>query len=106
MSKAALDMLTRCSSIDSASDGIRANSVNPGVVETNLQRTGGLKDDQYQAFLTRSIEVTHPLAASHGRVAQPNEVAELVAFLVSDKARFITGECIAIDGRRQNLGAR
>jgi NAD(P)-dependent dehydrogenase (short-subunit alcohol dehydrogenase family) len=106
MSKAAVDQLTRCASVDLAKDGIRVNAVNPGVIETNLQKTGGLSEQQYAAFLTRSIEVTHPLSASLGRVGQPEEVAELIAFLVSDKAKFITGECIAIDGGRQNLGAR
>jgi NAD(P)-dependent dehydrogenase (short-subunit alcohol dehydrogenase family) len=106
MSKAALDQLTRCSSVDLAVFGIRVNAVNPGVIETNLQKTGGLSDEQYKAFLQRSIEHTHPLAASLGRVGQPEEVGELIAFLVSDKAKFITGECIAIDGGRQNLGAR
>jgi NAD(P)-dependent dehydrogenase (short-subunit alcohol dehydrogenase family) len=106
MSKAALDQLTRCASVDLANFGIRVNAVNPGVIETNLQKSGGLNDDQYAAFLKRSIETTHPLAASLGRVGQPDEVGELIAFLVSDKAKFITGECIAIDGGRQNLGAR
>ena len=52
------------------------------------------------------MEVTHPLSASLGRVGQPEEVAELIAFLVSTKALFLTGECIAIDGGRNNLGAR
>lgn len=106
MSKAALDQLTRCASIDLAKDGIRVNAVNPGVIETNLQKTGGLSEEKYEAFLKRSIEVTHPLAASLGRVGQPEEVGELIAFLVSNKATFITGETIAIDGGRQNLGAR
>lgn len=106
MSKAAVDMLTRCASIDLAKDGVRVNSVNPGVIETNLQKTGGMSDLQYEAFLKRSVETTHPIAQSLGRVGKPCEVAELIAFLVSDKAQFMTGECIAIDGGRQNLGAR
>ena len=106
MSKAALDQLTRCASVDLAADGIRVNAVNPGVIETNLQKAGGLSDENYAAFLKRSVEVTHPLSASLGRVGLPEEVGELIAFLVSDKAKFITGECIAIDGGRQNLGAR
>lgn len=105
-SKAALDMMTRCASVDLAQDGIRVNAVNPGVVSTNLQRAGGLSESQYQAFIERSIETTHPLAATLGRVGEPREVAELIAFLVSDKAQFLTGECIAVDGGRQNLGAR
>lgn len=105
-SKAAVDQLTRCSAVDLAPLGIRVNNINPGVVETPLQRRGGMSDEVYAKFLERSIEVTHPLAQSLGRVAQPDEVAELAAFLVSDKASFITGECIAIDGGRQQLGAR
>jgi NAD(P)-dependent dehydrogenase (short-subunit alcohol dehydrogenase family) len=106
MSKAAVDQMTRCASIDLAPFGIRVNAVNPGVIETNLQKAGGLNDDQYATFLKRSIEQTHPIAASLGRVGQPEEVGELIAFLISDKAKFITGECVAIDGGRQNLGAR
>jgi NAD(P)-dependent dehydrogenase (short-subunit alcohol dehydrogenase family) len=106
MSKAALDQLTRCASVDLARYGIRVNAVNPGVIETNLQVRGGMSADQYASFISRSIQTTHPIAASLGRVGQPNEVAELIAFLVSDKAQFLTGECIAIDGGRQNLGAR
>ena len=65
-----------------------------------------MSEDSYEAFLKRSIEVTHPISSSLGRVGEPEEVAELIAFLVSDKAKFLTGECIAIDGARQNLGAR
>ena len=106
MSKAAVDMLTKCASVDLAPLGIRVNSVNPGVIKTNLQKAGGLSDEHYAAFLKRSIETTHPLAKSLNRVGEPAEVGELIAFLVSDKANFISGECIAIDGARQNLGAR
>jgi NAD(P)-dependent dehydrogenase (short-subunit alcohol dehydrogenase family) len=106
MRKAAVDQLTRCASVDLAPDGIRVNAVNPGIIETNLQKSGGLNNEQYAAFLKRSIETANPLAASLGRVGQPEEVGELIAFLVSDKACFITGECIAVDGGRQNLGVR
>ena len=65
-----------------------------------------MSEDAYDTFLDRSIKQTHPLSASLGRVGEPEEVAQLIAFLVSDKGKFITGECIAIDGARQNLGAR
>jgi NAD(P)-dependent dehydrogenase (short-subunit alcohol dehydrogenase family) len=78
----------------------------PKVIETNLQKAGGLSQEAYESFLKRSIDVTHPLAASLGRIGQPEEVGELIAFLVSPKAAFITGEYIAIDGGKQNLGAR
>jgi len=107
MSKAALDMMARCASVDLAPKGIRVNNVNPGVVTTNIHTAGGrMNDDQYATFIKRSVEVTHPFSKSLGRVGQPEEVAELIAFLASDKAKFLTGECIAIDGARQNLGSR
>lgn len=105
-SKAAVDHLSRCASLDLAPFNIRVNVINPGVVETPLQRRGGMTDEAYAGFLDRSINVTHPLAVALNRVAQTDEVGELVSFLVSKNAAFVTGECIAIDGGRQNLGAR
>lgn len=104
-SKAALDQLAKCAAVDLAGSGVRVNNVNPGVVVTELQKTGGMGQTDYEAFLDRSKEVTHPLAASR-QLCQPEEVGELIAFLASDRAGFITGECIAIDGGRQCLGAR
>ena len=65
-----------------------------------------MTEEAYDGFLKRSIETTHPISANLGRVGEPEEVAELISFLVSSKAKFLTGECIAIDGARQNLGAR
>lgn len=106
MSKAAADMLTRCAAVDLAESGVRVNSVNPGVTITELQKRGGLSDEAYEGFLKRSIEHTHPLAKSLDRCAEPEEVGELIAFLCSDKAKFITGDCVAIDGGRKCLGAR
>jgi NAD(P)-dependent dehydrogenase (short-subunit alcohol dehydrogenase family) len=53
-----VDQLTRCAAVDLAKDGIRVNAINPGVIVTQLQRRGGLNDEQYEAFLRRSIEVT------------------------------------------------
>eukprot|EP00501_MAST-03F_sp_TOSAG23-6_P002333 GSMAST32.ASY1.ANO1.2435.1 assembled CDS len=85
-SKAAVDQLTRCASVDLAPLGIRVNAVNPGVVVTELQKRGGMDASAYDNFLQRSAEVTHPLGTALGRVAMPIEVAELVAFLCSDKA--------------------
>lgn len=101
-SKAATDQLTRCSAVDLAQFGIRVNAINPGVVLTELQKRGGQSEDVYANFLKRSREITHPL----GRVGEPEEVADLIAFLCSDKAGFITGDCVAVDGGRACLGAR
>ena len=105
-SKAACDMIMRCASVDLAPYGIRVNNVNPGVVITELQKRGGLSDEQYEAFVQRSTEVTHPLSASLGRCAQPEEVAECILFLASDKASYVTGTTLKVDGGRGNAGMR
>jgi NAD(P)-dependent dehydrogenase (short-subunit alcohol dehydrogenase family) len=106
-SKSALDMLMRCASVDLAPFGIRVNNVNPGVVITELQKTGGMDDETYDGFVERSIEVTHPLSASLGRCCKPNEIAECILFLAdSDKSSYVTGTTLKVDGGRTNLGAR
>ena len=85
-----------------------ASVVGTGRNEESLKEYGTRSQQRgrLRRVLKRSIEVTHLLAASFGRIGKPEEVGELIAFLVSVKAKFITGECIAIDGGRQNLGAR
>lgn len=95
VSKAAVDQLTRCAALDLAADGVRINAVNPGVVVTNLHRRGGMDESRYQAFLEHS-KATHPL----GRPGEAAEVADLITFLASPAAGWITGETISIDGGR------
>ncbi len=101
VSKAALDQLTRCAALDLAAKGVRVNAVNPGVVVTNLHRRSGFDEQKYAAFLEHS-KTTHPL----GRVGAPEEIAELIYFLAGEKAGWITGETISIDGGRQLTCAR
>jgi NAD(P)-dependent dehydrogenase (short-subunit alcohol dehydrogenase family) len=102
-SKAAVDMLTDCAAVDLATFQIRVNSVNPGVVITELQKRGGMDEATYQAFLKRSVEVTHPL----GRAGRPEEVADAIMFLADPtKAGFITGTHLTVDGGRKCIGAR
>jgi NAD(P)-dependent dehydrogenase (short-subunit alcohol dehydrogenase family) len=101
VSKAAVDQLTRCASLELALKGVRVNAVNPGVVITNLHRTSGMDEATYSKFLERSKE-THPI----GRVGTPEEVAELILYLASDKAGWITGVTYSIDGGRANTCAR
>jgi NAD(P)-dependent dehydrogenase (short-subunit alcohol dehydrogenase family) len=101
VSKAAVDQLTRCAALDMASKGVRINAVNPGVVVSNLHRRGGMTEENYAAFLTRARE-THPL----GRPGDAAEIADLVFFLASDAAQWITGETVSIDGGRHLTCAR
>jgi NAD(P)-dependent dehydrogenase (short-subunit alcohol dehydrogenase family) len=101
VSKAALDQLTRCSALELAAKGVRVNAVNPGVVVTEIHKRGGMNDQEYSAFLERSKQ-THPL----GRVGRPEEIAELVLFLASDQAGWITGATYSIDGGRAQTCAR
>ncbi|PWT92461.1 MAG: hypothetical protein C5B54_03485 [Acidobacteria bacterium] len=101
VSKAGLDQFTRCVALEMAPKGVRVNAVNPGVVVTQLHRSGGMNEDQYQAFLQRS-ETTHPL----GRVGTAEEIAEIVLFLASDRASWITGVTMSIDGGRALTCAR
>ncbi|MGI8469221.1 MAG: glucose 1-dehydrogenase [Pyrinomonadaceae bacterium] len=101
VSKAATDQLTRCSALELAPKGIRVNAVNPGVIVTNLHKRGGMADENYETFLEHS-KTTHPL----GRIGEASEVAELIYFLASEKASWITGATYEIDGGRAQTCAR
>ncbi|KAF8774196.1 Tropinone reductase 2 like protein [Argiope bruennichi] len=96
MSKAAVDQLTRCAALELASDGVRVNAVNPGVIVTEIHKRGGMSKEDYAKFLEHCKE-THAL----GRPGTVDEVAQSIAFLASDNtASFITGVTLPIDGGR------
>ena len=101
VSKAGVDQLTRAAALELAPKNVRVNAINPGVVETNLHKRSGMDETAYAKFLEHS-KTTHPL----GRVGQPEEAAQLIAFLASDKAGWITGVTCSIDGGRQLTCAR
>ena len=101
VSKAALDQLTRCTSLELAAKGVRVNAVNPGVVVTEIHKRGGMSEEAYAAFLEHSKQ-THPL----GRTGRPEEIADLVLFLASEQASWITGATYSIDGGRAQTCAR
>jgi len=95
--KGAIHALTRAMALDHAGQGVRVNSVSPGSVRTPIlemaARTyGGEGVSVEQAFAR--FGAAHPI----GRIGEPEEVAELIAFLASDKAGFITGSDYRIDG--------
>jgi len=85
--------LTKCIALDHASDGIRANAVCPGRVETPfvLSRLAEYPDPE-AAY--REMALTQAL----GRMGKPEEIAAAVVYLVSDEAAFITGTTLEIDG--------
>lgn len=89
-SKAAIDGAVRSMACELASRKIRVNSVVPGHVETemNIALRNTLSEDAFEQIIRN-----HPLG-----IGQPEDVANLVAFLLSDEARWITGASIAIDG--------
>ena len=96
-SKGAIHALTRAMALDHADQQIRVNSISPGSIRTPIlehaARTyGGAGVTVEQAFAR--FGAAHPL----GRIGEPEEVAELVAFLASDKAAFCTGSDYKIDG--------
>ncbi|MDQ3819564.1 MAG: glucose 1-dehydrogenase [Acidobacteriota bacterium] len=101
VSKAGLDQLTRCAALELAPKGVRVNAVNPGVVVTEIHKRGGMSQKDYAAFLEHSKK-THPI----GRVGEASEVAELILFLASDRASWITGATYSIDGGRSQTCAR
>lgn len=92
-SKAALNSYTRTAATELAARKIRVNAVNPGPVYTPIFGKTGMSEDQLNGF-AQAMQNRVPLK----RFGQPEDIAELVAFLASDKASFITGSEYNIDG--------
>lgn len=88
-SKAAVNMLTRCLADDLGQEGIRVNAVMPGLVQTDI--VSGLLQ------VPAAVEHYQSRMPLH-RLGQPQDVAALVAFLLSDAAGWMTGQCVATDG--------
>lgn len=94
MTKAAIASLTQCMGMDHAHQGIRINAVCPNEVNTPMLRSGfskrGFDPDSAIAELNKTV----PL----GRIAEPEDIAEVVMFLASDAARYICGATVEVNG--------
>ncbi|HMO76861.1 MAG TPA: SDR family NAD(P)-dependent oxidoreductase [Sphingopyxis sp.] len=87
ISKAGMVMLTRQTAKEYAADGIRCNAVAPGVTQTPIL------DDLPEAHLNQIVA-----AIPQGRVAQPHEIAAMIAYLASDDASYVNGSIVMVDG--------
>ncbi|GAA4827658.1 glucose 1-dehydrogenase [Actinomycetospora corticicola] len=97
--KAAVEGLVRAAAVDHGPDGIRVNAVALGSIETERSEAhrAGLSDP---ADFDRQIAALHPL----GRIGRSAEVADVVAFLLSDVAAFVSGAVLPVDGGRAAQG--
>ncbi len=94
-SKGAINQLTRVMALSLADRGLRVNAVAPGTIATELAKAAVLTSDEArQRILSRT-----PMK----RLGEPSEIAEVVAFLLSDAASYVTGEIVTVDGGRMTL---
>ena len=94
-SKGAINQLTRAMSLALVDRGIRVNAVAPGTIATELARAAVLTSEEASARIMSRTPMR--------RLGEPEEVADAVAFLLSDAASYITGEIVVIDGGRMAL---
>lgn len=93
-SKGGIMQVTKSAALALAPHGIRVNAVGPGSIDTDMLAAVNANPDAMKMVMSRT-----PL----GRLGSPQEIADVVAFLASDKASYITGETIYVDGGRMGL---
>ena len=87
--------LTRAVAVDHGAEGIRCNAVAPGWINTKLNKDFINSIENNNNFLDKLNHI-HPI----GRIGEPTEVANLICWLVSEEASFVTGQIWTIDGGR------
>lgn len=94
MTKAAIASLTQCMGMDHAHQGVRINAVAPNEVNTPMLRTGFAKRGFDPDTAVAELGKTVPL----GRIAEPEDVADVILFLASDAARYMAGAVVEVNG--------
>jgi NAD(P)-dependent dehydrogenase (short-subunit alcohol dehydrogenase family) len=93
VAKGGVNALTRYIAVEYGPVGIRANAIEPGAIRTPMNQSV-IDRAVDPAKAAREMSAIHPL----GRMGEPYEIAAVAAFLLSDGASFLSGECIAVDG--------
>ncbi|MDO9075517.1 MAG: SDR family NAD(P)-dependent oxidoreductase [Rubrivivax sp.] len=94
-SKGAINQLTRVMALSFADQGVRVNAVAPGTIATELAKNAVLTSDEAKARIMSRTPMK--------RLGEPGEIADVVAFLLSDAASYMTGEVVVVDGGRMTL---
>ncbi len=95
VSKGGVNQLTRVMALALADKGIRVNAVAPGTIATELAYKAVLTSDEAKAKIMSRTPMK--------RLGEPSEIADVVAWLVSDAASYVTGEIVTVDGGRMTL---
>lgn len=96
MSKSALDQFTKCTAMELAEQGVRVNSVNPGVIDTDFHYNSfnNPTEEEHVTFLENYAKL-HPM----GRVGESEDIVQAIVYLINDRtAGFVTGVCLPVDG--------
>ncbi len=94
-SKGAINQLTRVMALSFADKGVRVNAVAPGTIATELAKNAVLTSDEAKARIMSRTPMK--------RLGEPGEIADVVAFLLSDASSYMTGEIVVVDGGRMTL---
>jgi 3-oxoacyl-[acyl-carrier protein] reductase/bacilysin biosynthesis oxidoreductase BacG len=101
VTNAGLHALTKCLADALARDGIRVNSVTPQCIDTDLVRAINAREASRRGIDAQAAAAGVTRANVLGRLGSPEEVASVVAFLVSDRAAFVCGTSVSVDGGYQ-----
>jgi NAD(P)-dependent dehydrogenase (short-subunit alcohol dehydrogenase family) len=94
-SKGGINQLTRVMALSLADQGVRVNAVAPGTIATELAKSAVLTSDEAKARIMSRTPMK--------RLGEPEEIADVAAFLLSDAASYMTGEIVVVDGGRMTL---